>query len=126
MDFELPDDDIGFLNNSFPSRWKTIVSDVERGIVINNYALPVGYTLPEVEMMILIPPDYPMAQLDMFYLSPDVAKTNGNAIGTVINELHFNNQWQRWSRHYQWQAGVHNIATHLQVVKNSLEEELLI
>ncbi|WP_424946015.1 E2/UBC family protein [Candidatus Spongiihabitans sp.] len=125
MDFALPDDDVGLLNNTFPSRWKTIVSTVERGIVISRYALPVGYTLSEVEIMILIPQDYPMAQLDMFYLSPDVAKTNGNAIGAVSNELHFNRQWQRWSRHYQWQVGINNIATHLGVVKNALETELL-
>lgn len=124
MDFELPDDDVGFLNNAFPGKWKTIVGTVERGIVISRYALPVGYALSEAEIMILIPQEYPMAQLDMFYLSPDVAKTNGNAIGTVSNVSHFNRQWQRWSRHYQWQVGVHNIATHLGTVRNALESEL--
>ena len=121
MDFALPDDDVGFLNNSFPSRWRTIVSTVDRGIVISRYALPACYTLQEVEMMILIPQNYPMAELDMFYLSPEVTKTNGNAIGGVSNETHFDRQWQRWSRHYQWQAGIHNIATHLGVVNNALK-----
>ncbi len=125
MDFVLPDDDIDRLNNDFSGRWKTIINDVERGIVISHYALPPGYSLPEVNMLILVPQGYPMAQLDMFYLSPGVAKTNGNAIGALKNEVHFDQQWQRWSRHYQWQAGVHNMRTHLDVAENSLDEELL-
>lgn len=124
MNFELPDDDVGFLKNSFKDKWQTVMSDTERGIVINNYPLPKDYNHTEVEMMILIPQDYPMAALDMFYLFPEITKTNGNNIEALNNESHFDRQWQRWSRHYPWQAGIHNIATHLQVVKNSLEEEL--
>lgn len=125
MDFELSEDDASFLNNTFPDRWKTIVSGVERGIAISPYHLPKGYNLLKVNMMILIPQNYPVAKLDMFYLSPEIAKTNDESIAALNNETHFDRAWQRWSRHYSWQAGIHNIATHLQVVKNSLEEELL-
>lgn len=124
MDFELPDDDIGFLENAFKGKWNTVTIDTERGIIINNYPLPKGYSHTEVEMMILIPQDYPMAALDMFYLLPEITKTNGGTIGALNNEPHLDRQWQRWSRHYEWQAGIHNIATHLHIVKNSLEEEL--
>ena len=123
MDFELPDDDIGFLNNSFDV-WQTIISNVERGIIIKNYSLPDGYNCQQVEMMILVPQNYPAAALDMFYISPDIIKTNGRSIGALSSGAHFDRQWQRWSRHYQWQAGIHNIATHLHAVKNALEDEL--
>lgn len=123
MDFELSDDDIGFLDSDFKG-WQTIISDVERGIIIKNHLLPEGYNCQKVEIMILIPQDYPVAALDMFYISPEITKTNSRNIEALDNETHFNRQWQRWSRHYQWQAGIHSIATHLQVVKNSLIEEL--
>lgn len=124
MNFELPNSDVGFLDNKFNDKWQTIISDTERGIIIKNYLLPEGYNHIEVKMMILIPQDYPMAALDMFYLLPEIAKISGNSIEALNNENHFNEQWQRWSRHYQWQAGVYNIATHFQVIKNSLIEEL--
>lgn len=124
MDFELLDDDVGFLNSTFNNKWQTIISSVARGIVIENYSLPSGYNLLEVKMMILVPQDYPMARLDMFYISPSIAKNNGNPIQQLGNATHFGIQWQGWSRHYTWQAGIHNIATHFQVIKNFLEEEL--
>ena len=125
MDFDLPEDDIGFLDSAFGrENWHTIIKDAEQGIVIKKYSLPQGYNQPTVAMMILIPQDYPMAALDMFYLSPDISKTNGKSIGALQNEAHFDKQWQRWSRHYPWKAGTYNIATHMQVVKNSLIEEL--
>ncbi len=124
MDFALPDDDTNFLNTSFNGKWDGIVSNVERGIIIKNYPLPDGYNHKEVEMMILVPQDYPVAALDMFYIFPEITKTNGRIIEALNTESHLDRQWQRWSRHYPWQAGIHNIATHLQVVKNSLIEEL--
>lgn len=122
MGFKLPKDDLGFLEDSFRGKWETIVDEVERGILIKNYFLPEGYKQLDVEMMILVPQNYPMAALDMFYVSPDIAKVTGNNIVALSNESHFSKRWQRWSRHYQWEAGIHNIATHLQVVKNALED----
>lgn len=124
MNFELPDDDVGFLENEFKGKWQTIISDTERGIIVKKYSLSEGYNQSEVEMMILIPQDYPMAALDMFYLLPGIAKTNGSDIKALNNEEHFGKQWQRWSRHYTWEAGIHNIATHFHSIKDSLEGEL--
>lgn len=124
MDFELLDDDVGFLNSTFNDKWQTIPSTVAQGIVIENYSLPSGYNPSEIKMMILVPQNYPMAQLDMFYTSPSIAKNNGNPIQALNNVQHFGMQWQGWSRHYTWQEGIHNIATHFQAIKNFLEEEL--
>ncbi len=124
MDFELPEDDVGFLNNSFEGRWSTIINSTEQGIIIRNYSLPEGYDPSEVKVMILIPQNYPMAALDMFYLCPGTFKKNGHNIEQLSDESHFDKQWQRWSRHYEWQAGTNNIAIHLKFVENALIDEL--
>ncbi len=124
MSFELPNDDIEFLNLEFNNQWEYKKNDAERGIIIKNYPILEGYSCVEVSLMILVPQNYPVSALDMFYVLPEITKTNGNAISALENENHFDIQWQRWSRHYNWQAGIHNIATHLTVVKNCLKEEL--
>lgn len=124
MNFKLPSDDIEFLNSQFNNQWEYKKNDTERGIVVQNYSLPVGYSSAEVCLMILVPENYPISKLDMFYLLPGVDKTNGRVINALNNEDHFDIQWQRWSRHYPWQAGVSNMATHLQVIKNCLMEDL--
>ena len=124
MCFHLPQDDTDFLDDSFNKRWKRIADDKERGIVIEGYLLPEGYNQSEAEMMLLIPLNYPMAALDMFYVSPDITKVSGNDIAALDSEVHLSRKWQRWSRHYDWLEGIHNIATHLAVVENALRDEL--
>ena len=124
MDFELPEDDIGFLNHSFKNSWSTVIDSKEQGIIIKNYSLPEGYDQARVEVMILIPQNYPVAALDMFYLCPSIFKKNADSIEQLSDESHFDKQWQRWSRHYNWKAGINNIATHIKFVENALIKEL--
>ena len=120
----LTEDDVQYLNQEFPDSWNEIVDD-SSGIIVKNFSLPLGYNIDKVELLIIIPNDYPMAALDMFYLYPEIHKKNRATIEALTNEIHFGKQWQRWSRHYSWLPGIHCLATHMKVVRNSLEEELL-
>lgn len=124
MSFNLPDDDKVFLNTQFNEKWETVTLNGEQGVIITDYELPVGYNESKIELMLLVPQDYPMSALDMFYVSPDIAKQNGNSIEALTNEPHFSKEWQRWSRHYQWEPGAHSVATHLKFIENCFNEEL--
>ena len=123
MDSALTDDDIKYLNITFNGHWQEITEQV-RGIIIKDYLLPLGYNISKAEMMIIIPNGYPMAALDMFYLHPKICKQNSNVISALTDEVHFGKSWQRWSRHYLWIPGVHNLSTHMRVIQNSLKQEL--
>lgn len=124
MDFILPAQDLDFLNNKFKDKWQSIISNNEQGVIVTKYSLPKGYSQSEVDIMILIPKDYPMAQLDMFYILPEITKTNNTNIKALNKENHFDKQWQRWSRHYDWQPGIYNIATHFHIIEQALVKEV--
>ena len=123
METGLTEDDIKYLNVTFETSWE-IKKEQNEGLIFQDYLLPPGYNINKVELMILIPNEYPMAALDMFYIYPEINRLDGKDIEALAQESHFGKNWQRWSRHYNWQPGVHNLSTHLVVVKNSLKQEL--
>ena len=120
--FLLPNEDTEYLK-VFP-KWKRFIEGSKKGLVILNYRLPEGYIPKEADLMIMIPDNYPTANIDMFYFSPDIKREDGAAIGALSNETHFGRNWQRWSRHYDWRAGVDNIVTHISYVYNQLKFEI--
>ncbi len=122
--YELPDEDLEFLNVNFKDKWKPVKEGSKRGLIIHSYELPQGYVPNEVDLMLLIPADYPIGQLDMFYFSPGVSREGGIAIGGLSIETHFQREWQRWSRHYSWRPGEDTIITHVSYVRNELQSEL--
>lgn len=124
FDYPLPDEDLEFLNSNFNSWNQPPVEGSQRGLVIPNYRLPRGYVPDRADLMLLIPDNYPAAGIDMFYFSPSVARADGQSIGALSNEFHFGQQWQRWSRHYEWRPGEDSIATHIAYVGNQLKFEL--
>ena len=121
--FPLPPDDTEYLKVNL-LRWKPLVEGSKKGIIISNYELPDGYTPKKADLMIMIPENYPTANLDMFYFSPGIRREDNMTIEGLSNETHFGKQWQRWSRHYEWRAGVDNMATHIPYIRNQLEFEL--
>lgn len=122
--YELPEEELEFLNGNFNEKWERVVEGKKRGLIIRRYGLPQGYTPIEADLMILIPIDYPTGQLDMFYFSPGVSIRGKFDIGGLSFESHFGTQWQRWSRHYTWCPGDDNIITHVSYVQNELKSEL--
>lgn len=121
MTLLLPDEDIEYLNDGFPGQWENISENGMQGIVIKDYELPQGYTVDKADLMVLIPPEYPVGELDMFYFSPDLARKDGKGIGNLAPTPHFSRSWQQWSRHYDWEPGQHNLISHISFIHNQMK-----
>ncbi len=119
----LTPEDEKYLKRHFPRLWKILNGSNESGLLIKNYPLPEGYDCDKSDLMLLIPPAYPTAGLDMFYFDPPIQYQNSTKPDAVSTETHFERSWQRWSRHYQWEPGNHGMATHIQRTKNTLKTE---
>ncbi len=120
---ELSQDETEYLDANY-SEYQLQPSDGAKfGIIISDFALPAGYTAEKSDLLIVIPPGYPGVNLDMFYFDLPLVKKNGKAIGALAQESHFGRNWQRWSRHYQWEPGVDNLIRHIEYVKRELETE---
>jgi len=120
----LTDEDEQFLNAS-GFDWKLLFeNDSKQGLLVKQFQIPSGYQPATVDLMILIPKNYPVAGIDMFYFSPAILRDDDKNIGFLEIECHFDRRWQRWSRHYEWYAGCCSVATHIKFVGNQLEFEL--
>ena len=121
----LTPEDKQHLDAHYPDQWQ-VLGDVPGGlgVLIQDFPLPVGYEPERASLLVLLPPGYPNAKLDMFFLNPPVRRNDGQGIGALTQTTHFGQEWQRWSRHYSWQPGVHCLATHLQYAENTMRSEL--
>ncbi|NJO24489.1 MAG: hypothetical protein HC867_00030 [Bacteroidia bacterium] len=124
--FSLPEEDKEFLDASgFP--WEALAEQKYMWVIIHNYPLPKGYQTQTCSVALMIPPTYPAAEIDMAYFHPHLSKSSGKAINAVTNQTIGGKSYQRWSRHRlpgQWKPGVDNIATHLTLVNNWLENDI--
>lgn len=124
--YDLLSEDVEYLEGNYPSKWEKVSEgNGKYGLLIRNFPLPGGYAVEEPTLMVLIPSGYPCSSLDMFYFDPPLSRSDGSAIvGVEPMEVHFARQWQRWSRHYDWQPGVDDLARHIEYVKNELKKEV--
>lgn len=108
-------------------RWHT-VNDGKRWLIVDNYPLPAGYNATTCRVAVLMPPDYPSAQLDMFYCDP-VLKANGALPpNTDVNETVNGVSFQRWSRHRSgenvWSPTSDNVSTHFALIEHAIGREV--
>lgn len=122
-DFHLSDDDRQYLTASYRGRWKMVAEGDKHGIIIYEYELPDRYTPEKSHLMLIIPADYPVGRIDMFYFSPPISRKDGSVINALAVENHFRRDWQRWSRHYEWHPGEHSVVSHIEFVHNQLEND---
>lgn len=94
-------------------------------IVVSAFALPCGIQ-PEVsDLLLRLPPGFPDAAPDMFWLDPAVSGPGGGVIaGTESREAYLGRTWQRWSRHIagQWRPGIDNLGTYLAYIRRCLDQ----
>lgn len=124
--FELPDGDQEFLD-ALGLAWEIVDQGKKRGVIVHDFAVPATYRPQTADLMIVIPPNYPTAELDMFWLSPPIERIDGRGLQKLVAQSLFGRSWQRWSRHRtgrsKWRPGVDCLATHLQLVMSILETE---
>jgi hypothetical protein len=126
--FHLLPTDEAYLDSTHPG-WQAILQSERQWVILPKYNMPAGYSIDIVALAIEIPSTYPMQQVDMFYLFPEVALSSGAVIpATEHRELVQGNSYQRWSRHRGgssvWRPGVDNVITHLALVESALLKEV--
>ncbi|MEQ8454524.1 MAG: E2/UBC family protein [Sandaracinaceae bacterium] len=127
--FALPEFDVKYLDTTGID-WETIVEPRDsRWLLLSSWPVPAGYTAERVTVALLIPAGYPDSQIDMAYFDPHLARQDGKAIGALATHNLDGRTFQRWSRHRTkqapWRPGEDDISSHLALVDDWLERELL-
>lgn len=124
---QLPEDDEDYLNDQ-GFDWSLAPDGDKAGfLVIKNFDVAGGgFTPPTTDLMIRIPAQYNMAQLDMWYCNPPIliASTGQPAPACQCTEIFLGRPWQRFSRHLPpgtWKAGVDNLRTFMRHVHRELQ-----
>jgi hypothetical protein len=120
----LPERDRQYLSDR-GLNWEEVVDGVTKGIILQNFDLPVGrFNVPTANILIVLPGLYPDVAPDMFYLFPQLKLATSGALPRATEAtIHFQERsWQRWSRHNnEWRPGIDGIQTMLKRVENALE-----
>lgn len=94
-------------------------------LLVSNYPLPDGYAPRSVTLLIKLPPAFPDAAPDMFWVSPSVKTVAGaSPQGTSAVTL-MGGAWQQFSWHLQagaWQPGVSTLRDYLRCVRARFEK----
>lgn len=88
-------------------------------LVIQDYQLPAGFEPNRVELLVKLPPGFPDAAPDMFWVSPEVRRGNGNLPRATSNESLLGRTWQRFSWHLAagaWKPGVSDLRDFLRCI----------
>lgn len=84
-----------------------------------------GFSPTATDLMVRIPPQYPMTPLDMWYCDPPIriASTGQFAQATEVMETHVGRTWQRFSRHLngRWQPGVDGLRSFFALIQRELQ-----
>lgn len=127
-DFALLELDESFLDEHF-AHWETVIENQRRWLLIYGYHVPQGYGTHRVTLALDVPPSYPGAQIDMFYVSPHLVLNSGQALACTEAQETINGiTYQRWSRHRttasEWRPDTDNVITHLALVESALAKEV--
>lgn len=96
-------------------------------LVINNFDVSGGgFTPSRTDLMIRIPAQYNMAQLDMWYCDPPIriAATGQFAKASEVSEKFINRTWQRFSRHLvggSWRPGIDSLRSFMPLIWQELQ-----
>lgn len=126
-DFELFEEDVENLQNG-GFQWETLSSN-GNWLIVKKIPLPDGYNVLEADVAINIPTNYPQGKLDMAYFFPSLKRQDGIPIPQSEVSVDIAGKiFQRWSRHRNtiaWRVGVDSIITHIEEVKNWLQNEFV-
>lgn len=88
-------------------------------LVLSDYRLPGGYQPDRVQLLIKLPPGFPDAAPDMFWVRPAVRAPHGALPRATSAETLLGEEWQRFSWHLApgaWQPGVSTLRDFLRCV----------
>lgn len=88
-------------------------------LVLSEYELPRGYQPDRVRLLLKLPPTFPDAAPDMFWVYPAVRAPNGGLPRAASTEHLLGEEWQRFSWHLSqgaWKPGVSTLRDFLRCV----------
>jgi hypothetical protein len=88
-------------------------------LIIANYALPPGFQPERVTLLVKLPPTFPDAAPDMFWVHPEVKTPAGSVPRSTSIEQLLNKNWQRFSWHLApgaWTPGVSTLRDYLRCI----------
>lgn len=92
-------------------------------LVLTDFCLPGGYLPDVVDLLIKVPPLFPQAAPDMFWVRPAVRAPNGGAPKGTSTERLRGEDWQRFSWHLApgaWRPGVSTLRDYMRCVRARL------
>lgn len=125
--FALPKNDVRFLDG-LELEWEAVKDGSYMWVILHDWPIPPGYLQQQASAAIMIPPNYPAAQIDMVYFRPSLTLKNKKPIGATTYSMQIDgNSWQRWSRHRTgenpWRVGIDDISAHMTLVQYWLARE---
>ena len=128
MDFQLPEEDIVFLNG-LELPWETVTDHSMQWVIVYDYPIVCGYNYQKVSVAVKIETGYPRTQLDMAYFYPPLQRLDGKTINAVCPQIIDGKQYQRWSRHRTsanpWREGIDDLSTHFALISFWFEQEFI-
>ena len=93
-------------------------------VTFDEYSIPPEYIPRVVRLLVKLPPGFPDASPDMFWIHPAARLANGNPpVGTTIESI-FGEPWQRFSWHLQpgaWRPGTSDMKDYMRCVRTRFE-----
>ena len=123
--FLLPAEDVEYLDaTGMP--WETVNSGGQC-VILHNFPIPDGYTVPTTRLLVRLPSGYPRVPLDMVYVYPALRRADGQPIGALTPLILDGTAYEQWSRHRTsvnpWRMGVDSLVSHLEQAKVWFEQE---
>jgi hypothetical protein len=88
-------------------------------LVISDYDLPSGFQPSRVQLLLKLPPTFPDAAPDMFWVHPEVKAPNGSLPRSTSTERLLDQNWQRFSWHLAsgaWKPGTSTLRDFMRCV----------
>jgi len=122
----IPERDTAFLRER-GYQWEAVPDPAgSTFVIVRQFPVKGGGFSPEItDLMIRIPPQYPMTPLDMWYCDPPIriAASGQFAPASEVMELHLGRPWQRFSRHLNggWKPGVDSLRSFFALIQRELQ-----
>lgn len=101
-----------------PDGWKFVIFD--------DFAIPEVYRPSAVRLLVKLPPTFPEAKPDMFWVQPPLILTNGALPNRATAEQILGEPWQRFSWHIKpeaWVPGVSDLRDFMRCVRGRFERK---
>jgi len=131
-DAEIELEDCSVLHTQPPARYGDVEKQGEvieqpggwRFLILRSFAVPEGFSAATADILIKLPPTFPDAAPDMFWVYPPMTLSNGAVpqAATVQQSL-LGQNWQRFSWHLEkgaWQPGSSTIRDFVRCVRARL------